>query len=144
MEHLKLSNQICFPLYATSRMVTKAYQPFLKELGITYPQYLVLLVLWEQDGQTVNSISQTLFLETNTITPLLKRMEKAGILTRSRSKKDERVVVVSLTEKGIEMKNQADQIPFKLIDALKDDPDVKENLFHLHSVLDQMLNSAKS
>ena len=143
MEHLKLSNQICFPLYATSRMVTKAYQPFLKELGITYPQYLVLLVLWEQDGQTVNSISQTLFLETNTITPLLKRMEKADILSRSRSKDDERVVVVSLTEKGIEMKNQADQIPFKLIEALKEDPEVEEKFRHLHSVLDQLVNTGK-
>lgn len=116
MEHseddlLKLENQICFPLYVASRMITRAYQPLLDELGITYPQYLVLLVLWEKDAQTVNEIAQSLYLNTNTITPLLKRMEKMEVITRTRSKADERKVLIELTEAGKNMKAKAYCIP---------------------------------
>ena len=85
---LKLENQLCFRLYAASRLVTQAYHPFLEELGITYPQYLVLLVLWEQDAQPVNDLARRLHLETNTVTPLLQRMEKEGLVTRKRGKED--------------------------------------------------------
>src|SRR5512145_2779203 len=102
-EQLKLSNQLCFPVYAASRFTTREYQPYLDKLGITYPQYLVLLVLWETDGISVNEIALKLILNTNTITPLLKRMEQQGIITRNRSEKDERKVVVSLTKKGKDM-----------------------------------------
>ena len=108
---LKLENQLCFRLYAASRLVTQAYHPFLEELGITYPQYLVLLVLWEQDAQPVNDLARRLHLETNTVTPLLQRMEKDGFVTRTRGKDDGRQVIVSLTERGRELEDRAAAIP---------------------------------
>lgn len=117
-EQLKLSNQLCFPVYATSRLIIREYQPHLDALGITYPQYLVLLVLWENDQQTVNDISHKLILNTNTITPLLKRMEQMGLLSRQRSGEDERKVIISLTAKGKEMQAEASQIPLKLVESL--------------------------
>ena len=108
---LKLENQLCFRLYAASRLVTQAYRPFLEELGITYPQYLVLLVLWEQDAQPVNDLARRLHLETNTVTPLLQRMEKEGLVTRKRGKEDGRQVIVSLTARSREMEDRAAGIP---------------------------------
>lgn len=113
-EQLKLQNQLCFPLYAASRLITREYQPYLDKLGITYPQYLVLLVLWEEDAMSVNEISQKLILNTNTITPLLKRMEKQGLIIRQRSGDDERKVIVQLTESGRAMQEQAAFIPEQL------------------------------
>lgn len=113
-EQLKLDNQLCFPVYAASRLITREYQPFLDKLGITYPQYLVLLVLWENDSVTVNEISQKLILNTNTITPLLKRMESQGIITRQRSGNDERKVIIQLTDKGKQMQAEAVKIPEQL------------------------------
>ena len=110
-EQLKLENQLCFRLYAASRLVTQAYHPFLEELGITYPQYLVLLVLWEQDAQPVNDLARRLHLETNTVTPLLQRMEKEGLVTRKRGKEDGRQVIVSLTARSREMEDRAAAIP---------------------------------
>jgi len=117
-EHLRLSNQLCFPVYAASRLIIREYQPYLDQLGITYPQYLVLMVLWETDGISVNEIAQKLILNTNTVTPLLKRMETFGIIIRKRSESDERKVVISLTEKGKEMKFTASAIPQKLANNL--------------------------
>ena len=117
-DQLKLSSQICFPMYSVSRLITKVYKPYLDELGITYPQYLVLLVLWENDNQTVNDISKKLILNTNTISPLLKRMERLKLIQRNRSIKDERSVLVQLTESGTELKNKALPIPEKLINEL--------------------------
>ena len=108
---LKLENQLCFRLYAASRLVTQAYHPFLEELGITSPQYLVLLVLWEQDAQPVNDLARRLHLETNTVTPLLQRMEKEGLVTRKRGKEDGRQVIVSLTARSREMEDRAAAIP---------------------------------
>jgi len=118
-EQLKLSNQICFPIYAASRLITREYQPHLEVLGITYPQYLVLMVLWEEDGITVNDIAGKLILNTNTVTPLLKRMEAMGIITRKRYDRDERKVLISLTEKGKAMREQAADIPLQLMGALQ-------------------------
>ena len=118
MEKLKLENQICFPFYAISRLMTRAYQPFLDELEITYPQYLVLLVLWEEDQLPVNDIATKLILNTNTVTPLLKRMETQGLLKRKRSKEDERKVLVALTAKGEKLKRKARLIPDKLLKCL--------------------------
>lgn len=118
-EQLRLSNQLCFPVYAASRLITREYQPHLDKLGITYPQYLVLLVLWETDGITVNDISAKLILNTNTLTPLLKRMEVMGTITRKRSDSDERKVVISLTEKGHEMRMAASAIPQELVNGLQ-------------------------
>jgi DNA-binding MarR family transcriptional regulator len=99
-DQLKLDNQICFPLYSVSRLITKAYKPFLEKMGITYPQYLVLMVLWEHGNLSVNQIGEKLLLNTNTLSPLIKRMEKIDLLNRTRSTKDERSVRVELTEKG--------------------------------------------
>lgn len=115
---LKLDNQVCFPLYAASRLVTRMYQPLLEKLDLTYPQYLILLVLWENDGLTVKRIGERLHLESNTLTPLLKRMEAKSILIRKRSEKDERKVVISLTESGSTMKEKALCIPGELIKQL--------------------------
>jgi DNA-binding MarR family transcriptional regulator len=98
-EQLKLENQLCFPVYAASRLITRIYQPYLDEIGITYPQYLVLLVLWEKDEVTVNEISRKLILNTNTTTPLLKRLEAQGLVSRRRSGEDERKVIIALTAK---------------------------------------------
>lgn len=118
-EQLKLSNQICFPIYAASRLITREYQPHLEVLGITYPQYLVLMVLWEEDGITVNDIAGKLILNTNTVTPLLKRMEAMEIITRKRYDRDERKVLISLTEKGKAMREQAADIPLQLMEGLQ-------------------------
>ena len=128
-EQLKLENQICFPIYAASRLITREYQPLLDELGLTYPQYLALLVLWEQDGLPVNEIGQKLLLNTNTVTPLLKRMEAQGLVTRRRSADDERRVIVTLTAQGRALQEQAVAIPAKLVAGLEAD-DVDEQAFH--------------
>ncbi len=104
---LRLSNQVCFRLYTASRLIIQAYTPFLNALGITYPQYLVMMVLWEQDKQPVNEIAHRLHLETNTVTPLLQRMEKQGILVRQRGEEDRRQQIVSLTQKGKAMEEEA-------------------------------------
>lgn len=116
-EQLKLDNQLCFPFYAISRLITRQYQPFLDELGITYPQYLVLLVLWENDNLTVNQIANRLILNTNTITPLLKRMESMKLLSRKKDKTDERRVMVQLTPMGSSLREKAKHIPSKLIES---------------------------
>ena len=104
---LQRDNQICFRLYTSSRLVTQAYTPMLTKLGLTYPQYLVLMVLWEKDKQPVNDIAHRLLLETNTVTPLLQRMEKLGLVLRERGKEDKRQQIVSLTEKGRELEENA-------------------------------------
>ena len=117
-EQLKLENQICFPLYAASRLITRAYQQDLDILGITYPQYLVLMVLWEFEELTVNEIADKLILNTNTVTPLLKRMETQQLLMRVQSKTDQRKVIISLTEKGRNMQISAAEIPFRLVNKL--------------------------
>jgi len=117
-EQLKLENQLCFPVYAASRLITRIYQPYLDEIGITYPQYLVLLVLWEKDEVTVNEISRKLILNTNTTTPLLKRLETLGLVTRRRSGEDERKVIIALTSKGRKLQSRAAGIPGKLSEGL--------------------------
>jgi DNA-binding MarR family transcriptional regulator len=117
-EQLKLENQLCFPVYAASRLITREYQPHLDKLGITYPQYLVLMVLWEHGPLSVKEISSRLILNTNTLTPLLKRMMNLGIVTRQRSEEDERKVIVALTEKGESMQHEAAEIPEKLLTGL--------------------------
>ena len=139
-EQLKLENQLCFPVYAASRLITREYQPYLDELGITYPQYLVLMVLWENDGLTVNEISQKLILNTNTITPLLKRMESLEIITRKRSDADERKVIVALTEKGKKMQVKAAEIPEKLASSLLSASIKVEDLIDLKEKLHQIID----
>ncbi len=138
-EQLKLENQICFPLYAASRLITKEYQPYLDELHITYPQYLVLLVLWETDKISVNEIAHRLLLNTNTITPLLKRMEADGILQRTRSDKDERKVIIQLTVKGLDMKLSASEIPAKLTSGIEPEEFSLEELVALKGSLEKII-----
>ncbi len=117
-EQLKLKNQLCFPVYAASRLIIREYQPFLDKLGITYPQYLVLMILWETDVITVNEIAKKLILNTNTVTPLLKRMESLDIISRERSSSDERKVMIRLTEKGKGMQDAAAVIPQQLVEKI--------------------------
>lgn len=120
-EQLKLKNQLCFPFYAVSRLIIRAYQEDLDALGITYPQYLVMMVLWEKDEQTVNEIAEKLILNTNTVTPLLKRMESLELINRTSSKTDQRKVIINLTEKGKEMQESAATIPYNLMQKLNPD-----------------------
>lgn len=136
---LKLSNQICFPIYSTSRLLTKAYKPFLEKMGLTYPQYLVLMVLWEEDELSVNQITDRLMLNTNTLSPLLKRMEKMELLNRNRSSKDERIVMVQLTEKGMQLKTEALPIPEKLISTLLTANIAQSDVLHLKEILNEWI-----
>ncbi|GGN90517.1 MarR family winged helix-turn-helix transcriptional regulator [Saccharibacillus kuerlensis] len=108
---LQLENMLCFSIYASSREITKMYQPYLEDLGVTYSQYLVLIVLWEQDERTVKELGEELFLDSGTLTPLLKRLENAGLVARNRSTEDERKVFISLTDKGRELQAKAARIP---------------------------------
>ena len=140
-EQLKLGNQLCFPVYAASRLITREYQPFLDKLGITYPQYLVLMILWEEDGMPVNDIAKKLILNTNTITPLLKRMENQGIIRRKRSRQDERKVIVQLTAKGRELQEEASLIPEKLAGRLVEGELKIDDLIRMKEMLDSMIRS---
>ncbi|GAB2620985.1 MarR family winged helix-turn-helix transcriptional regulator [Belliella aquatica] len=115
---LLLENQICFPLYAASRLIIQAYREPLEELGITYPQYLVMLVLWEKDGQAVNEIGKKLLLDSGTLTPLLKRLETNNLIKRVRSDQDERKVEIELTFQGKSMKSKAEKVPEKIMERL--------------------------
>lgn len=108
---LKLDNQLCFPLYAATRQLTKLYRPLLEKFEVTYPQYLVLLVLFETDTITVKALGNRLFLDSGTLTPMLKRMEERGLVKRTRSLTDERVVEVSLTEKGKAIETEVEEVP---------------------------------
>lgn len=112
---LKLDAQLCFALHATSRAVVQAYEPLLASLGVTYPQYLALLVLWEKDGATIGELGERLFLDSGTLTPLAKRLEASGFVRRQRSKTDERVVEVWLTAKGRGAKVRARAIPKNML-----------------------------
>jgi DNA-binding MarR family transcriptional regulator len=114
---LKLDLQLCFALYSTSLAMTKLYKPLLAPLGLTYPQYLAMLVLWEQDGVGVGELGERLFLDSGTLTPLLKRMESAGWVRRERAADDERRVVVSLTAEGRALKQKARRVPLQLAQA---------------------------
>ena len=114
---LRLDNQLCFALYSTSLAMTRLYKPLLDKLGITYPQYLVLLVLWERDGLSVSELGSRLFLDSGTLTPLLKRMEASGLVTRQRALDDERRVHIALTDASRQLKIQAAQIPGCILNA---------------------------
>lgn len=138
-EQLKLDNQLCFPVYAASRLITREYQPHLEKLGITYPQYLVLMVLWENNESTVNEISKKLILNTNTVTPLLKRMESQGIISRQRSGNDERKVIVALTLKGKKMQARAAEIPEKLAASIISGSIKAEDLIDLKEKLHRII-----
>ena len=125
---LKLENQLCFPLYALSRMFTKVYQPYLQELDITYPQYLVLMLLWEHQELTVKELGEKLLLDSGTLTPLLKRMEQRQWLSRRRDPRDERSVIITLLPAGQNLHAQACNVPVQLLEKLQLSPTEFETL----------------
>jgi DNA-binding MarR family transcriptional regulator len=119
MEILKLSSQLCFPLYALSRKITSHYLPILDKLGLTYPQYLVMLVLWEEQKLSVKELGERLLLDSGTLSPLLKKLQERHLLTRTRSTDDERVVQIELTDSGIALKTKAAEVPNAIMCSLK-------------------------
>ncbi|MBV7486801.1 MarR family winged helix-turn-helix transcriptional regulator [Bordetella sp. BOR01] len=136
---LLLDEQLCFALHSTVLAMNKVYRKLLRALGLTYPQYLVMMVLWEQDQLTLSDIGRRLFLDSATLTPLLKRMEAAGLLTRLRARQDERQVIVGLTRAGRELKQKATQVPVSVLCATECAPDelvaLKSQLDHLRDRL---------
>ncbi len=136
MEQLKLDQQLCFPLYAASRLVTGLYRPLLEELSLTYPQYLVLLVLWEKESVTVKELGEQLWLDSGTLTPLLKRLQEKALVTRTRSSHDERVVNITLTEAGRALQEQAASIPDQMFSCLRLE---QEQVTQLREQLQQFL-----
>ena len=140
----KLDNQLCFRLYTASRLITQAYHPLLAEQGLTYPQYLVLMVLWEKDAQPVNDIARRLMLETNTVTPLLKRMEAEDILTRTQGKKDARQMIVKLTRKGRDLQDKLMRVPETVGSAVLCESVTPETVPGLFAMLDDIINQLKN
>ena len=141
---LQLDNQICFRLYTAARLITQAYTPILTTLGITYPQYLVLMVLWEKDNQPVNDIARRLVLETNTVTPLLQRMEKLGFVVRKKGAQDKRQQIVSLTEKGKQLEEEAyAQVPTGMNNQLSACPLKLDDYQRLAQELDSIIDTLK-
>ena len=138
-DQLKLDNQLCFRLYAASRLMTGAYYPYLDPLDLTYPQYLVLMVLWEQDKQPVCDIAKRLFLETNTVTPLLQRMEKAGLITRAKGEVDTRQRIVSLTDKGRAMQKKAVDIHESMRNDMALKSGEEEEIFQMVPAIDKLI-----
>ena len=130
-EAMKLANQLCFPLYAAARNVTGLYTPWLKPLGLTYTQYIVFLVLWEKDGISVSEIGEQLMLDNGTLSPLLKKMEQAGYIERRRSREDDRVVEITLTEEGRALQEKAKDIPSRVAGCIDLPPEKAQTLYAL-------------
>lgn len=139
-EAMKLANQLCFPLYAAARNVTGLYTPWLKPVGLTYTQYIVFLVLWEKDGIPVSEIGDKLLLDNGTLSPLLKKLEQAGYLVRRRSSEDERVVTITLTEKGKALQEKVKDIPLKVGGCIDLSP---EKARMLYTLLYELIESRK-
>lgn len=133
---LLLENQICFPLYACSREVVKQYKPYLDEIGLTYTQYIAMMVLWERENINVKSLGEALHLDSGTLTPLLKKMEAQGLVLRARAPEDERNLIVSLTEEGKALREKALEIPAKIGSCIKIDT---EDALALHRILSKLL-----
>lgn len=138
-EEFKLDNQLCFRLYTASRLISQAYHPLLSEHAVTYPQYLVLLVLWEKDSQPVNDIAKRLYLETNTVTPLLQRMEKEGLISREKGKKDARQMIVSLTNKGKDLQKKLSDVPSTVGNSVICNSFSSDSVPALFSMLDDII-----
>jgi DNA-binding MarR family transcriptional regulator len=128
---LKLENQLCFPLYACSKEVVRRYRPMLDELNITYTQYIVMMVLWEEGSCTVNSLGERLFLDSGTLSPLLRNLEVKGYVNRTRSKEDERSVTVTVTPAGMKLRDRALSIPGRMTSCLDLPPEKAETLYKL-------------
>ena len=138
---LLLENQLCFPLYACSRRIVNLYTPYFQPLGITYTQYIVFLVLWEKDGVSVRELGERLYLDSGTLTPLLKKMEEAGFVTRRRSTDDGRVVRIWLTDRGRALRAEVEQIPLRLGGCL---PLTAEEAKVLHGLLYRLLENTET
>ena len=130
-EALRLENQLCFPLYACARKVVSQYTPFLKPLGITYTQYLVFMLLWAEDGLSVGDLCSRLYLDSGTLTPMLKKMEEKHLVERRRCKDDERMVRIWLTEEGKKMKEKAAAIPLQVGSCIRISPEEASALYSL-------------
>ena len=137
-DDIKLENQICFSLYAASREIIKLYKPCLDRYNLTYTQYIAMLVLWEDEKSTVKGIGKKLHLDSGTLTPLLKKIESMGLITRYRDVRDDRVVIVELTEKGRQLKDEVTCVPCEMVCKLKMP---KENLLELKEKIDELLNN---
>lgn len=135
---LKLENQLCFPLYACAKEVIRRYTPLLKPLGLTYTQYIAMMVLWEHKSISVKDMGQLLFLDSGTLTPLLKKMEQAGWLTRQRATDDERRVVITITPAGEALRSKAEEVPTKMVKCLKLD---SQDALQLYTLLNKMISS---
>ena len=136
-DSLNLENQLCFPLYVCSKEIIKKYKPFLDKIDLTYTQYIAMMVLWNNKEINVKELGKYLFLDSGTLTPLLKKLEIKGYITRKRSKKDERNLIISITEKGLNLKNEARNIPEKIGKCIKIDD--KEAL-ELYGILNKLLS----
>lgn len=135
-DSLKLENQLCFPLYACSKEIVKRYKPFLEEIDLTYTQYITMMVLWEHKQMNVKELGSYLYLDSGTLTPVLKKLEQKGYLTRKRSEKDERVLDVAITEAGEALKEQAVEIPRKIGGCVALSPEEATKLYELlHKLL---------
>lgn len=137
MDCLKLENQLCFPLYVCSKEVIKKYKPYLDEFDLTYTQYIVLMVLWEEHDINVKSLGQKLFLDSGTLTPLLKKLETKGYVVRKRSDSDERNLIISITKKGENLKNKLKDIPSKVGSCINLD---EREALELYKLLYKILN----
>ena len=135
---LALENQLCFPLYAASKEITRRYKPFLDPLGLTYTQYVAMRVLWEHDGITVGELGSKLYLDSATLTPLLKRLEAHGFVRRERSHEDERAVIVTLTDEGRALRERALEVPYCMAGCLEISP---EDATELKMLLEKLLRS---
>ena len=140
-ENLKLSRQGCFRLYTAARLLIQVYQPWFAQLGITYTQYLVLMVLWEQDGLPLNAISRRLYLESNTLTPLIKRMEAMKMVVRKKNKDDARQTIVTLTEHGRALQQQAAVIPDCMTSVLRERGMSDEEFIAMIPTLDHLIEA---
>ena len=130
-EALKLDNQLCFPLYACARDIVKRYKPFLDDIGLTYTQYITMMVLWEQGQVTSKALGDRLYLDSGTLTPVLKKLEEKGLLTRCRDTQDERNLVVTLTEQGAALRERAAEIPMKMAGCISLTPEDARELYRL-------------
>lgn len=137
-DNLKLENQLCFPLYACSKEIVRRYKPFLDELELTYTQYITMMVLWEKKETNVKELGNCLYLDSGTLTPVLKKLEAKGYIRRERSKEDERNLLVSITEEGEMLRDRAVEVPEKIYQCVHLKPEEAEQLYRLlYKALDQ-------
>lgn len=137
-EQLKLENQLCFPLYACAKEIVRGYTPLLEPLGMTYTQYIAMMVLWEHKSISIKDMGKLLYLDSGTLTPMLKKMERNGWLCRKRSQDDERIVIISITDKGEAMQEKAAEVPIKMAQCLKLN---NEEAMQLYVLLHKMMKT---